>query len=76
MMAMSLDLQHTDDWLHYFVARIVCALEDRQVSDLSFRQWMDEAVADLSAFAHEAVSVKYSTPRHSLPKLAYSPYSR
>jgi hypothetical protein len=51
---MALNLQRTDHWLHYFIARIDCALDDRLLSDRGFREWMDEALANLAAFAHEA----------------------
>lgn len=60
---MSLNLQRTDDWLHYFVARVACAVDDRTVSDRWFREWMAEVVADLAAFAHEAHPVDKSVLR-------------
>lgn len=62
---MPLDLQRPDEWLHYFVARVVCALEDRTLSDRGFREWMDEMVGDLAAFAHAAHPVSDAIQREA-----------
>jgi hypothetical protein len=45
-------MPYTDDWLHYFVARVGRAVDDRTVSDRAFREWMMDSIDDLAAFAH------------------------
>jgi len=48
-----LDLQQPAPWLHYYVARLRFAVDDRWVSARELRQWMIEVLPDLAQFAEE-----------------------